>query len=59
MHLTSHLITCTQRNMNVTNSSEMVGHIPAVLAALLAPVMDAYPERDFRVEGACVTLRVL
>jgi hypothetical protein len=29
----------------------MVGHIPAVLAAVLAPIMDAYPERDFRVEG--------
>ncbi len=29
----------------------MVGHIPAVLAAVLAPIMDAHPERDFRVEG--------
>lgn len=29
----------------------MVGHVPAVLSALLAPIMDAFAETDFRVEG--------
>lgn len=35
--------------LNVSN--EMVGHVPAVLSALLAPIMDAFAETDFRVEG--------
>lgn len=35
--------------LNVSN--EMVGHVPAVLSALLAPIMDAFAEDDFRVEG--------